>query len=711
MRKNLVLGFCITALMAFAVWAPTVLAYSSNGNCTNCHNWFANNSSHDRHQNRGISCSLCHDNNTANSCATCHDAVPLQTRHVDNYSQSCDDCHTPPPPPAETNCSDGIDNNGNGLTDCADPDCGGFVFPNPETTCGQGACASTGNLECRNLGQFDTCQPGSPTAEGPFDDASCSDTIDNDCDGDTDANDSDCTAPPEVCDDGIDNNGNGLVDCADPQCDGFAFTDVTTCGVGACASTGSVICQNSGEFDTCQPFTPGAEGPFDDASCGDGIDNDCDGDTDTNDSDCTAPPEVCDDGVDNNGNGLVDCADPQCDGFTFTDVTTCGVGACAATGNLECRNLGQVDTCQPGTPENEGPYGDPSCSDGIDNNCNNQADDADSSCQPGPEICDNNIDDNNDGLVDCADPQCDGFVGQPGSCTTSLSGICSAGTIACDLGEKFCEQDTQAATEGPFSSPTCNDGLDNDCDDLADASDPDCDEPPADNDGDGFTEDVDCNDSDSTINPGAEEICGNSVDENCDGLVETCPPADNDGDGFTEDVDCNDSDSAINPGAEEICGNGVDENCDGMDETCLPDPVCGDGIVNDNEQCDDGNSVNGDGCENNCTFTPTGSCNDEDLPVVTEMEYNRGDKKLHLHGRAEAGTITVANAITGETLAEDRQVREGNWEAEINNVNSSLKSIIIISSNRCAIVLDIRKKRGNNRGRGNKNETTRSDDD
>lgn len=95
---------------------------------------------------------------------------------------------------------------------------------------------------------------------------------------------------------------------------------------------------------------------------------------------------------------------------------------------------------------------------------------------------------------------------------------------------------------------------------------------------------VDCDDSDASIHPGAVDVCGDGIDQDCDGEDAVCNCIDGDLDGYygydqvycpTGD-DCDDGDYSVNPGVEEVCGDGVDNNCDGtVDEGC--GPVCGDG--------------------------------------------------------------------------------------------------------------------------------------
>ncbi len=105
---------------------------------------------------------------------------------------------------------------------------------------------------------------------------------------------------------------------------------------------------------------------------------------------------------------------------------------------------------------------------------------------------------------------------------------------------------------------------------------------------------TDCDDTNSSIHPGATEIC-NLMDDDCDGLIDGADPsitgrsvwyADADVDGYgnpavftpactqpagmvSNNNDCNDAATGIHPGTIEICGNGIDDNCDGQtDEGC-----------------------------------------------------------------------------------------------------------------------------------------------
>lgn len=108
-----------------------------------------------------------------------------------------------------------------------------------------------------------------------------------------------------------------------------------------------------------------------------------------------------------------------------------------------------------------------------------------------------------------------------------------------------------------------------------------------DRDSDGYNENDDCDDANSTVHPYAQEIC-DGLDNNCDGTIPS-EESDNDSDGYRtcSDVygDCNDNDGDIHPGAYERC-NGLDDNCDGYINSSERD-IDGDGYRGCRGDCND----------------------------------------------------------------------------------------------------------------------------
>lgn len=228
-------------------------------------------------------------------------------------------------------CSDGLDNDGDGLVDAADPQC--LTPDSAEDASGVGRIRQ---VQCNDGvdndgdGLVDAADSGClGTADdsegGGLRSPACSDGLDNDGDGRVDADDPECApgaawtdeAALPGCSDGEDNDGDGAIDGDDPQC----VTAFQNDEARRPACSDLVDNDGDGDIDEADSDCSSPDGNDEATTCFDGIDNDGDGAADFDDPGCinpNSPSEIaaaadCQDGVDNDGDGLVDYPeDPDC---------------------------------------------------------------------------------------------------------------------------------------------------------------------------------------------------------------------------------------------------------------------------------------------------------------------------------------------------------------------------------------------------------------
>ncbi len=477
------------------------------------------------------------------------------------------------------------------------------------------------------------------------------------CDPGDDRLDADGDGVPDACDqcpqgaDDADADNDGTPDACDrcPQGDDTADSD------------------NDGTPDACDLCELGDDDLDSDGDTVPDACDQCDPGDDRLDADGDTTPDACDlcldgdDRDDADGDGVPDACD-TCDGIVDGGVDSDGdrvPDACDLCPNEDDRLDADGDTI---------PDGCDVCPD-FDDRVDNDGDKFPDACDTCPFVADpGQLDLDADGQGDACDPcptsafQADTDLDGSWSCVDcddtdpALHALDddNDGYTTCD-GD--CDDDDDRVFPGAGETP---DGTDEDCDGAVD------DETARyDDDGDGFAElGGDCDDANAGTHPGAAEVC-DGIDQDCDGIADEGTDCyDDDGDGFCEAAsctdgslpgDCNDSARSTHPAANEVQGNGIDDDCDGLVDDAVSD-LDGDGVSADGGDCDDedatvspGQPELPDGLDNDCDGqVDEGTVRgDDDGDGWTELGGDCHDDDASVHPGADEPVDGIDNDCDG----------------------------------------------------------------
>ena len=542
-------------------------------------------------------------------------------------------CETDPEHSGDIDCDDQDPNNfpfNAEVCDDRDQDCDGFIDEGLAIDQDGDGFSVGCETDPEHSGDID-CDDQDPN-NFPFNAEVCDDR-DQDCDGFIDeglAIDQDgdgfsvgCETDPEHsgdidCDDQDPNNfpfNAEVCDNRDQDCDGFIDEGLAIDQDGDGFSVGcETDPEHSGDVD-CDDQDPN-NFPFNAEVC-DNRDQDCDGFIDEGlaidqDGDgfsvgCETDPEHsgdvdCDDQDPNNfpfNAEVCDDRDQDCDGFIDEGLAIDQDGDGFSVGcETDPEHSGDVD-CDDQDPNNF-PFNAEVC-DNRDQDCDGFIDeglaidqDGDGfsvGCETDPEHsgdvdCDDQDPNNfpfNAEVCDDRDQDCDGFIDEGLALDSDSDGF----SVGCETDESnpilIADCNDSDASVYPGQAETC-DGRDEDCDQIIDeglALDADGDQHAV-----GCLTDStnslpidDCNDQNGSIHPGQQEVC-DSIDQDCDELVDEGLGMDNDSDNHGDPQsclsdetlggipfdDCDDANGSVYPGAQLIRCNGVDESCNGNDD-------------------------------------------------------------------------------------------------------------------------------------------------